>query len=78
MTAIRGVNGPVGPNPAAAVDAAKTTDNLQARGSAGSPANTEIEASRLEALYAFFAGSTVPVDIPALAQALMQEGAISG
>jgi hypothetical protein len=78
MTSIRGVSGPSGPAPAEAVDAAKTAETRQTREPTQASNGGDVEAARLEALQAFFAGSSVPVDIPALAQALMQEGAITG
>jgi hypothetical protein len=77
MGPIRGIDGPSGPNPLEGVGTAKGPMGTPAPSSAPQPVNEE-EAQLLQALQAFFSGQGTPVDLAALAQALLQEGVIRG
>jgi hypothetical protein len=79
MAPIQGVNGPIGPVPSEAVGTTKGSGSGAVGKPAIPPGNSSgtTEAQRLQALQAFFAGGSPPVDLAALAIALIQEGVVS-
>jgi hypothetical protein len=79
MAALRGIDGPGEVGRVEAVASTRSSEKAQrtSKPQAASGA-TDPEAVRLQALQAFLTDSTAPVDLKALAQALIQERVIRG